>query len=133
MDIRVDPFPIINIFNLDYLFKKCLMCVKNSYHNCDRLCKYIEQIIKLSTNCSLVSRVFVSIITEILWYCYMYMLYVHKIYPVRIICRRNVLVHINNKFFLNIQFNTFAVNTTSEHLKRIINIINIFARLMVFM
>eukprot|EP00102_Acyrthosiphon_pisum_P020197 XP_016657407.1 PREDICTED: uncharacterized protein LOC107882869 [Acyrthosiphon pisum] len=53
MDICVDPFPIVNTFNLDYLFQKCSLCVKNAYHDCDRVCKYIEQIIQLSTNCSL--------------------------------------------------------------------------------
>jgi len=62
MDICVDPFPIVNIFNLDYLFQKCLQCLKNAYHDSDRLCKYIEQIIQLSTHCSLVSCVSVSII-----------------------------------------------------------------------
>jgi len=61
MDICVDPFPIVNIFNLDYLFQKCLECLKNAYHDCDRLCKYIEQIIQLSTHGSLVSRVFLLV------------------------------------------------------------------------
>lgn len=74
-DICVDLFPIVNTFNLDYLFQKCSLCVKNAYHDCDRVYKYIEQIIQLSTKCSLVSRVFVN---TILSRCY-----VHK-YPVRI-------------------------------------------------
>lgn len=49
-----------NIFNLDYLFQKSSWCVKNGLVNPVRLCKYIEQIIKLSTN-SFVSHVYIKL------------------------------------------------------------------------
>lgn len=42
--------PMNNIFNLDYLFTKCSWCVKNNFSNHIRVCKYIDQILQLSTN-----------------------------------------------------------------------------------
>lgn len=47
---------IKNIFNLDYLFRKSLWCIKNNLVNRDRLCVYIGHIIQSSTN-SFVSHV----------------------------------------------------------------------------
>lgn len=45
-----DSKPTKKCLNLNYLFKKSSWCVKNNINSRVRMCKYIDQILELSTN-----------------------------------------------------------------------------------